>query len=581
MKYNVLLIHSLLLCHRLNSFLQISNSSGGSVINQVSGYCIKLGFLDFECADLFANTIVNYFKKKKTMLVTLHEIPIFQFSSSCASLSFRLHYDEGSIFSQIDKFCISVSCSQFLHAKLKSFFTKTTAYYWFPNVDLILRTHHKEAYSENHQENKFIYQNYKWSPIISIFSEFSKDMKSSFSRQNEIFDRIARDFIIDPKENSHRVHRVFYTIFAGRKEYMETQFKYTDMLLRMQLVSEVHVWDFVVHDNDPNAQYLSDYIRDSPLMGYRLFRRPMGDDNRGGGLDSGYLFRSYYAHYSQNQRYDPEDIVIKADDDILFVDVTAFQSFINNIQDDVFYIPNIINNDVTFAIHAKRKVHPHIIEAYQSYVYSGVDYYQHISDFFININIDIDNSDVQSPRVVEALKRDLPKMRTCPLSSVYCYKHNFTWFGGLFTQGIIASRLHDIFLEDPLRYITQCKAEGQRYVEVGQRFSVNMFAGKVELFRKAFQTFLTPDYCCDDEVFMTKWPSISQKKNILDTHFTVSHFTFGNQRFSYGHNMSYDIMRYLELAKAMEFRIEQLLGIHIDWDPYVQHFNTTNDDVFC
>ena len=538
MKYNVLLIHSLLLCHRLNSFLQISNSSGGSVINQVSGYCIKLGFLDFECADLFANTIVNYFKKKKTMLVTLHEIPIFQFSSSCASLSFRLHYDEGSIFSQIDKFCISVSCSQFLHAKLKSFFTKTTAYYWFPNVDLILRTHHKEAYSENHQENKFIYQNYKWSPIISIFSEFSKDMKSSFSRQNEIFDRIARDFIIDPKENSHRVHRVFYTIFAGRKEYMETQFKYTDMLLRMQLVSEVHVWDFVVHDNDPNAQYLSDYIRDSPLMGYRLFRRPMGDDNRGGGLDSGYLFRSYYAHYSQNQRYDPEDIVIKADDDILFVDVTAFQSFINNIQDDVFYIPNIINNDVTFAIHAKRKVHPDVQDMYESYISSGID----LESSMFNFMIDGNETD------------SLAGMKTCPVSSLYCWSvppGPHAWYGGLFTQGIIASRLHDIFLKDPLRFITQCKAEGQRYVEVGQRFSLNMFAGKVELFRKAFQKFLTPEYCCDDEAFMAKWPSISQKRNKIDTHFTVSHFAFTDQRLSYDKNQTYDVSLYAELAMSI------------------------------
>ena len=84
-------------------------------------------------------------------------------------------------------------------------------------------------------------------------------------------------------------------IFAGRKEYVETQFKNTDMLIVMQLVSEVHVWDFVVNENDPNEECSSKYS----VMGYRLFLclwviiREEKVWNQGTSL-----FRFSYAHYS-------------------------------------------------------------------------------------------------------------------------------------------------------------------------------------------------------------------------------------------------------------------------------------------
>ena len=38
--------------------------------------------------------------------------------------------------------------------------------------------------------------------------------------------------------------RVIYTMFAGRRRYLEIHFRYTDILLQKGLVSEVHLWDY-------------------------------------------------------------------------------------------------------------------------------------------------------------------------------------------------------------------------------------------------------------------------------------------------------------------------------------------------
>lgn len=41
-----------------------------------------------------------------------------------------------------------------------------------------------------------------------------------------------------------RRSRVFYAVFAGRRHLLAVHFKYTNLLLRLRLVSEVHLWDF-------------------------------------------------------------------------------------------------------------------------------------------------------------------------------------------------------------------------------------------------------------------------------------------------------------------------------------------------
>ena len=47
-----------------------------------------------------------------------------------------------------------------------------------------------------------------------------------------------------PASLRRRRPRVFYAVFAGRRHFLAVHFKYTDLLLRLRLVSEVHLWDF-------------------------------------------------------------------------------------------------------------------------------------------------------------------------------------------------------------------------------------------------------------------------------------------------------------------------------------------------
>ena len=77
-----------------------------------------------------------------------------------------------------------------------------------------------------------------------------------------------------------------------------------------------------------NTEYLSEFVRDSPSGGYHLFRRPYKDSKRISRMNEGYLFQSFYRHYCTNKRYRPDDIIIKADDDIVFIDISRFDSII-------------------------------------------------------------------------------------------------------------------------------------------------------------------------------------------------------------------------------------------------------------
>jgi hypothetical protein len=46
--------------------------------------------------------------------------------------------------------------------------------------------------------------------------------------------------------------------------------------------------------------------------------------------------------------------------------------------------------------------------------------------------------------------------------------------------------------------------------------------------RRAFKIFLN-EYCCEDEGFLGRWPSMIHSDHIIDTQFAVVHFAFGRQ----------------------------------------------------
>ena len=67
----------------------------------------------------------------------------------------------------------------------------------------------------------------------------------------------------DEYDRGSNYPRVYYAIFAGRSKYLDIHSKYCDMLLRLNYITEVHLWDFTgngwdfIFDNFENKNYLA------------------------------------------------------------------------------------------------------------------------------------------------------------------------------------------------------------------------------------------------------------------------------------------------------------------------------------
>ena len=340
-------------------------------------------------------------------------------------------------------------------------------------------------------------------PVRSISS--SGNFSASIVRKSisQRTDRDSRD------RSSRSEHRVYYAIFAGRKEVMEIHFQYTDMMLQLGLVTEVHVWDFT-NGNTSNSDYLSSYMRNTKLAGYRVFVKSMTQINHRPSENgrTTYLWYSFYEHYLNNKRYLPQDILIKADDDIVFVDISSFQAFIEavaNSTDKGLHFPNIINNDVGFVVQYDRihgapelqkwmayyTVEPHQFNFKQLFK----DYLPHSSRWF----------DVY---VHYGIKMSAPIT---------------TWEDGAFTKPEFAQDMHRVFLRNPSLYLHQLhNSELPRRVIFNQRIPINMYAAKFAVIRDIYRLFLD-EHCCDDEDFLGAFPTLKNHSHIVHSYHAVSH----------------------------------------------------------
>lgn len=142
--------------------------------------------------------------------------------------------------------------------------------------------------------------------------------------------------------------KVIFTIFAGRKRYLECLTRYLDILMEHGLITEVHLWDYV--RNPVDRVYLTELTQ---RKGYVYMKHRPGMRN----------WDAYYAYYA-GATYDDNDILIKCDDDdIVYLDVNTFAGYLNEVRDNGLYFPSIVNNDVGAYIQMKYGVHDHISDA--------------------------------------------------------------------------------------------------------------------------------------------------------------------------------------------------------------------------
>jgi len=178
----------------------------------------------------------------------------------------------------------------------------------------------------------------------------------------------------------------------------------------------------------------------------------------------------YYKHYNST-RY-PNHVIIKADDDITFMDVERFAAYIQNRMSHpevIVMLPSIVNNELCA-------------------------FYQQQSGL-------------------------IPENTVGPM--IYAPKG----FGPLWRDGFMCQRLHEHFVENKNAWLETTSKLGVQMIKPNDRISINFYAITTrDLF--VFQMIF-----CDDETELTeRLPGILNRPHAIDMGFTVAHLAFFKQR---------------------------------------------------
>lgn len=257
--------------------------------------------------------------------------------------------------------------------------------------------------------------------------------------------------------------QVIFTCFAGRERYLKALVPYIERLN----VDEVHMWDYTRNESD--AQYLR-----KACSKFQIFT--VADKSNYG---------EYYRYYTKERFPDPLTVIVKCDDDIVFIDTSAFDEFIKARRlatDAVLMSPVVVNNPVCGVIQLQHGTLPGFSR----------------SDFGMD--------------------------------------------------AVCASKVHKHFLKNPKRFVADCRRT-DRFSELPStaqyRFNINFIA----VLAKDLDILFQNEYVAiDDEQFLGIMAPMLYKRNIvLDFHFVVCHMAFTSQR-EEGYDEAHHLEKYTSLA---------------------------------
>lgn len=264
------------------------------------------------------------------------------------------------------------------------------------------------------------------------------------------------------------VPQVIMTCFAGRRRYLEILVKYVDKLIAKGLVDEFHMWDYT---RDPED---SVWIRDN-CQRFKVFQ--VQDKN---------TWKEYYMHYAHIKYPDPDTVLIKCDDDIMFIDIDQFQSYIN-----------------------KRRANPNNLLAFASIVNNKV------------------------PCLMQHSFGQWPEMQFSEIDSLH-------------HSGEICARLHNYFIKNKDDFINISKKLAERKCVVQRDpaalVNINFFA----ILAKDLYLF---EHCWEKDEYdlSQRLPVFINRLNYIDPGFVVCHMGFTKQR-ELGFDETEALKGYLELS---------------------------------
>lgn len=139
----------------------------------------------------------------------------------------------------------------------------------------------------------------------------------------------------------YKGHKVIATTFAGRQDRMSILVGYMLKAIEKGIIDEYHIWDFARKQDDKvwlsTLPELNDKIKLFTNHHYEGGKRP---DNQ---------WKPYYTHYTL-ENYPEETVVIKMDDDMVYIDLEGMQKYIDfRIENPQFFLVcgNVVNNGVS------------------------------------------------------------------------------------------------------------------------------------------------------------------------------------------------------------------------------------------
>ncbi len=150
----------------------------------------------------------------------------------------------------------------------------------------------------------------------------------------------------DPRTANVTWGRVFWVVMAGRRRRLALQERFWIDLHRRGLITEVHLWDCTLKTPDPeerrqDKEWIKAKANEHAFVKYiNAFAETQTEW-------SFYGWHSIYKYYGVNSNHD--DIIVKVDDDIVFVNTTYFKCYVKYVHErtDVFTLSaNVVNNGV-------------------------------------------------------------------------------------------------------------------------------------------------------------------------------------------------------------------------------------------
>ena len=156
----------------------------------------------------------------------------------------------------------------------------------------------------------------------------------TYKKKSFVF--LNSSFYCDSRTSKLADRKILWTVFAGRRENLKIQEKYWHILKRKKLISEVHLWDFTYRNINKKEALLNKEWIHNKAKKYKFIHtisRP------------GFLWSTYYKHYAQYA--DNDSIILKVDDDIVWLNISEFKCFVNFVHEstNIFLVSaNIINS---------------------------------------------------------------------------------------------------------------------------------------------------------------------------------------------------------------------------------------------